>query len=302
MVFRDRAADGTTRLTGAIPGSGGEGSSYLSDLLDVNILGVDDGDFLSFDESDGTWKPGAAASSISTLTDVDLTGGVGDGQTLVWNAADSKWIPSMSLDEKNFRGDWQNTSETLIWSSNNTFGPGESLATFWTIVTGSGAAGLVAVARAGYTGMAASYTVSGNPGDTNLTLNIAAAGLTDAFVKRVEMRTESTGVSASHVRSLTINGTTVFNEVGAAVAASDKVYSVNTANPVIRFRVLDTAAADGAGIYFGNLRVYGAASMADLYHMNDVVRHSSKYWRSLYDNNTVEPVVGGTAWLEIAGI
>jgi len=64
----------------------------LDDLSDVDTGGVTDGDALVWDSGSSTWVPGTVAATLAGLTDVDLSG-VADGDALVYDAGSSKWVP-----------------------------------------------------------------------------------------------------------------------------------------------------------------------------------------------------------------
>jgi|GEM_PF-6281475 len=59
-------------------GGGGGGASALTDLTDVDVSGVSDGDVLTYDSGDGKWKAnvvagGSMAETTSTVTTLSLT-------------------------------------------------------------------------------------------------------------------------------------------------------------------------------------------------------------------------------------
>jgi len=76
-------------------GSGSGGASSMSELTDVDLTGLDDGKILKYDETEGVWKPAndLSATSIGNLEDVDLTG-LEDGQMLKYDEVTQTWIVS----------------------------------------------------------------------------------------------------------------------------------------------------------------------------------------------------------------
>lgn len=66
-------------------------AAALSELTDVDLADLGDGDVLSYDAASSTWLPGSAASSMSQLTDVDLTN-LSEGD-LLWYTGTFGWQP-----------------------------------------------------------------------------------------------------------------------------------------------------------------------------------------------------------------
>lgn len=75
-------------------GSGG-GASSMSQLTDVDLTNLEDGQVLKYDEDTQTWKPGddASATSLGNLDDVDLTG-LQNGQVIIYDSTTEKWLAS----------------------------------------------------------------------------------------------------------------------------------------------------------------------------------------------------------------
>lgn len=73
--------------------SGGTTINELNDIGDVDITDPSDGQGLIYDADNDEWINGNVASAMSSLTDVVLTS-LSDGQTLVWDSATSKWVNS----------------------------------------------------------------------------------------------------------------------------------------------------------------------------------------------------------------
>lgn len=63
----------------------------LSDLSDVEVSSVVDGQSIIWSTADEEWKAGTPA--LSTLSDVDVTG-ITNGSFLGWNAGNSEWVPT----------------------------------------------------------------------------------------------------------------------------------------------------------------------------------------------------------------
>lgn len=78
-------ADGVITYTPVLPAA-----AALSELTDVDLTDLGEGDVLSYDSASSTWLPGSAASSIAQLTDVDLNGILNDA-LLVFNDATQLW-------------------------------------------------------------------------------------------------------------------------------------------------------------------------------------------------------------------
>ena len=73
--------------------SGGGGATVLSDLTDVTIAMLANGQILQYDSTSSKWKNvnlPALTAAISTLTDVNLTD-LADGQILQYNGVSGKW-------------------------------------------------------------------------------------------------------------------------------------------------------------------------------------------------------------------
>ncbi len=61
----------------------------IDDLGDVDTTGVSDGDALVYDSAESEWVPGRP--DLDDLNDVDTTG-VSDGDALVYDSAESEWV------------------------------------------------------------------------------------------------------------------------------------------------------------------------------------------------------------------
>lgn len=73
----------------------GSGASSMSQLTDVDLTNLEDGQVLKYDEDTQTWKPGddASATSLGNLDDVDLTN-LQDGQVIKYDGQTETWIPA----------------------------------------------------------------------------------------------------------------------------------------------------------------------------------------------------------------
>lgn len=73
----------------------GSGASSMSQLTDVDLTSLEDGQVLKYDEDTQTWKPGddASATSLGNLDDVDLTN-LQDGQVIKYDSQTETWIPA----------------------------------------------------------------------------------------------------------------------------------------------------------------------------------------------------------------
>ena len=73
----------------------GSGASSMSQLTDVDLTDLEDGQVLKYDENTQTWKPGddASATSLGNLDDVDLTN-LQDGQVIIYDSTTEKWLAS----------------------------------------------------------------------------------------------------------------------------------------------------------------------------------------------------------------
>ncbi len=74
---------------------GSGGASSMSQLTDVDLTNLEDGQVLKYDEDTQTWKPGddASATSLGNLDDVDLTN-LQDGQVIIYDSTTEKWLAS----------------------------------------------------------------------------------------------------------------------------------------------------------------------------------------------------------------
>lgn len=76
-----------------LKGSGTGGASSMSDLEDVNLDHLTDGQILVYNSSTHKWENGDQSADIESLgdiADVDLTS-LADGQIIVWDATAQKW-------------------------------------------------------------------------------------------------------------------------------------------------------------------------------------------------------------------
>lgn len=78
-------------VAGALGGQPLTPNVAISDITDVDISSLSDGDVLTYDLASTTWVTGSAASSIAQLTDVDLSSAV-EGDTLLYAGAANGWV------------------------------------------------------------------------------------------------------------------------------------------------------------------------------------------------------------------
>lgn len=73
----------------------GSGASSMSQLTDVDLTNLEDGQVLKYDEDTQTWKPSddTSATSLGNLDDVDLTG-LQNGQVIIYDSTTEKWLAS----------------------------------------------------------------------------------------------------------------------------------------------------------------------------------------------------------------
>lgn len=82
--------DDTTEDAGEIKGI----HTSFSDITDIAVSELADGQILKYDATSGKWKnvsPGSVDTDLGDLNDVDLTN-VQDGQMIAWDAQNSKWV------------------------------------------------------------------------------------------------------------------------------------------------------------------------------------------------------------------
>ena len=85
---------------------GQDGATELSDLTDLALTNVQDGQILKYDAESGKWKNvagGSVDTDLGDLNDVDLTN-IQDGQMIAWDAQNSKWVnvtPSADIESLN---------------------------------------------------------------------------------------------------------------------------------------------------------------------------------------------------------
>jgi hypothetical protein len=77
--------DGVITYTPVLPAA-----AALSELTDVDLTDLGEGDVLAYDAGSSTWLPGSAASSIAQLTDVDLNGILNEA-FLIFNDSTQLW-------------------------------------------------------------------------------------------------------------------------------------------------------------------------------------------------------------------
>ena len=94
--------DDTTEDAGEIKGI----HTSFSDITDIAVSELVDGQILQYDATSGKWKnvsPGSVDTDLGDLNDVDLTN-IQDGQMIAWDAQNSKWVnvtPSADIESLN---------------------------------------------------------------------------------------------------------------------------------------------------------------------------------------------------------
>jgi hypothetical protein len=77
---------------------GGSGASFLSQLLDVSIVGVpNDGSILSYNSALSYWMPTSIQTTLEGLSDTSLNG-TSDGEFIVYDSGESKWLVRSGLE------------------------------------------------------------------------------------------------------------------------------------------------------------------------------------------------------------
>lgn len=71
-------------------GPPGPGVDNFSELLDVNIISVQNGDSIVYDSATQKWIPGAPASSLTDLSDVDISSPA-NNDSLIYNSSTQTW-------------------------------------------------------------------------------------------------------------------------------------------------------------------------------------------------------------------
>lgn len=300
----------------------------LSALEDVVITSPVDGSFLQYDDVTGKWVDVTVETptmELASLLDVDLSGGMANGAMLTWDLAESKWVPSTTPDQGNYRGDWQNPADALLYStdySDITELDKYALSAEGTIGGTVSKSRIIMSATDGANKPAFTYAMLHNLTATSGTgvgaqvaaLNLATL-LPGKFISRVKVwlsSYKSTGTisqAPTIFHRVRLNGTTLTTINGSATQASPIVVdwaeydiSINATNGLLEFSAHEntsSASASNLRLNLAGLRLYGAVDASDLYHLGDVVSHAGNYWRSLYDNNNVEPSASAPQWLQI---
>ena len=158
-----------------------------------------------------TGPAGSGASSVSALTDVDLTVAPTNGQALVFDTATNKWIPgSVAAGSGNITG----TPATVIV---NTFTGNGSTTSFTLSATPSSKDHLI-VNFNGVVQLKSSYSLSGN------TLTLPTAPPTGTVL---EITTFLAGITQNVTRTYTGNGSTTNFTVTSGVTVDSVIVTEN---------------------------------------------------------------------------
>ena len=320
-----RLADEINALRVEAGEGGGEGGvSELSALSDVDLTTPPtDKQALSYHAATSKWTPQDAASSIADLTDVDLSGGVGDLERLSYSSADGKWYPTASEDMRNFRGEWEDPANAILWSTDFT-NPADA-----TLFDGVTATGSVAAATTDMTPMTvssfaaiglpashitvASYTGSSAPNGTS-TLTIShpqisikksnISELTGKFIRRVEVWALLGGNQTRSMFTLNaVNITSITYPTTSPGIWQECVIPIGGAEDFdLRLHSWKTAGAPNGNRdeVITGLRFYGSVDFDDLYAVGEVVIKDGIYYRSIYNDNADTPGAS-VKWQQIIG-
>lgn len=259
---------------------------------------------------------------LRSLNDVDLVG-LYDRANLTYWAEDQKWHPGdKTEDQRNFRGDWQDPADTLLWASDfsnpadrdffveSTTGEIQSL-TVDVVLTESSFSTENNPSEFYQNQLRYRHAVSGSgTGRTELTFDLGQV-LTGRYVSRFSYWSAVRRVSTNSSYGVDHDpgGGAWTSGVGAAALRDweETVYEVSRLSPVLKWRTVDSLIQSSSA---GNLlewnltgfKVYGAASNDDLYGLNDVTYHDGSYWRSLFPLNADEPSEESEKWEKIGDI
>lgn len=270
---------------------------------------------------------GGGVARFADLEDVDL-GTVADSSVVRYDVAEEVWTasPGFDVDAKNFRGDWQDPADTLLWGSD--FATQTDVDRFAYVLASGTALGAVAKTTALTANSGESLPEFERCAYLTATTSASSAALSSAswtldptaipalagkLVSRVSFWRRSRiapGASANtSTRMRLLAGATPLETLGVGVANTEvvspwteKTYPIGDVNVPLVVNVEDTGASNASvpfHVWFAGLRFYGAADVEDLYALGDVVAHEGSYWRSLFDANTHEPTDVGGHWFRI---
>lgn len=272
---------------------------------------------------------GGGSSTLADLTDVDLvTTPPAVGSVLVYEA-DGVWRPAMSPDQKNFRGDWQDPTSTLLFSDD--FATADSLdnytfSTYGSALTASSAEvspitrfpGVGTPPFANALALAMTSNASARHGYLGVLKDSALPAGSVATKASAYLADNLGGSNANYFGARLLNtapsgdfSEAVLGGVGYNTTSTAQGWAASRFELALPSGYLGLACCDftnsaatsiaSPGVGFAGLEVYGAPSASDLYQMGDVVVHGGSYYRSLFNNNIEIPGTG-EKWLLIPGI
>lgn len=284
------------------------GSTYV-DTLSANLWGTSDGIEWEFKVTLQGPKGDPGPAEMADFENINFEFPPADGSFLRWDVNTGKWTASWSGDHRNFRGDWQDPVDTLIFSDNFEAIPDrpifDHLGASQAIVESPTVQGTNSnypkCTRLEYTSSSERYS----------TLRTDEIGLIARYISRVEfewaINIQTQLLSSSYKAGFRVGADIAVdynNANGGPTIIGWHSYSYNIAgmNPTIRWHgSAESTGSKATYIYVTGLKVYGAANNADLYARDDVVRHQGNFYRSLFDNNTEEPGTG-SQWLLIGDL
>lgn len=239
------------------------------------------------------------SAKLENLLDVS-TYGRADQSYLQWDATTQLYRHVMAPDYLNFKGDWQDPANALLWSTDFS-SPGDSSLlvaedtfAFFGRSTPPSAYGTLPP----YSWVFRMQQAGTSPQMGRARLDLGALGLSSRYLSRLKMyysgRNSTAGATPNSV-GLLINNT---NRSGSsALGSSAPNWALVTAPILSAVSSLHLYVENGNTAHtrtaeFTGLELYGALDNADLYQINDVVSHAGVFYRSLYDNNTEEPGTG----------
>ena len=256
--------------------------------------------------------------ALSGLTDVDLTGKYG-GAFLKYDEEQQVWRPgSYAPDYRNFRGDWQDPADTLLWSTD--FSNVDDLNYFVSTVDGTFNGWSVTQELVEPTPIPTkptsnwclrqhflTATTSANIGSIQTLFDTSAVPeLAGKYVKTIQWDGAAKSNDPDSVSVQVLVGgsvsTTILNNSAAWADTAARTSIVEGANSTWASEIRDTGGSNGNSTidhYIANFKVYGTLDNEDLYRLNDVVAHDGYFWRSLFNLNAEEPSEESEKWVRI---
>lgn len=259
------------------------------------------------------------SAKLENLLDVS-TYGRADQSYLQWDAATQLYRHVMAPDYLNFKGDWQVSTEMLLWSSDMSdplkVSSLKGVTSSGATTAESGSCSSQTVASIGASsppaGFGACATWSGTSASSAMTIADShpqivikpalIPALAGKLLSKVEFWTPVGGDRTSG--AITINGSDVGSgwtgTIGGSKVWTEITKTLGLVNTDIRIHNWKNSgfSAEGRTVAVTGLRFYG---MGGAYSINDVVSYSGIFYRSLYDNNTEEPGIG-SKWYPIPAL